>query len=144
MLKIASILGLVLMAASLVGLYAIHVLISPQPIAVILQVLAVALMVWARVTFGRRSFHASADPTAGGLVMTGPYRYIRHPIYTAACLFGWGAVVAHWSELSAALGVLLIAGAVIRILCEERLLVRSYPEYIPYRKTTKRMLPYVF
>lgn len=132
------------MAASLVGLYAIHVLISPQPIAVILQVLAVALMVWARVTFGRRSFHASADPTAGGLVMTGPYRYIRHPIYTAACLFGWGAVVAHWSELSAALGVLLIAGAIIRILCEERLLVSSYPEYISYRKTTKRMLPYVF
>jgi protein-S-isoprenylcysteine O-methyltransferase Ste14 len=144
MLKIASILGLVVMAASLVALYAIHVLISPQPIALTLQVLAVALMVWARVTFGRRSFHASADPTAGGLVITGPYRYIRHPIYTAACLFGWGAVVAHWSELSAALGVSLIAGGVIRILCEERLLVRSYPGYITYSKTTKRMLPYVF
>jgi len=144
MLKIASILGLVVMAASLVALYAIHVLISPQPLAITLQALAVALMVWARVTFGRRSFHASAEPTAGGLVMTGPYRYIRHPIYTAACLFGWGAVVAHWSELSAALGVSLIAGGVIRILCEERLLVRSYPEYITYSKTTKRMLPYVF
>jgi protein-S-isoprenylcysteine O-methyltransferase Ste14 len=41
----------------------------------------------ARVTFGRRSFHAAANPTAGGLVTTGPYRLIRHPIYTAACLF---------------------------------------------------------
>lgn len=37
-----------------------------------LQVLAVLLMVWARVTFGARSFHASAGPTEGQLVTTGP------------------------------------------------------------------------
>ncbi len=144
MLKMASVFGLFVMMAALVGLYAIGALISPQPIAITLQVLAVALMVWARVTLGSRSFHASADPTAGGLVMKGPYRYIRHPIYTAACLFGWGAVVAHWSALSAALGVLLVGGGLVRMLCEERLLTRSYPEYLEYSKATKRMLPYVF
>ena len=144
MLKMASVLGLLVMIAALVGLYAIGALISPQPIAITLQVLAVALMVWARVTFGRRSFHASADPTAGGLVTNGPYRYIRHPIYTAVCLFGWGAVLTHWSALSAALGVLLVGGGLVRMLCEERLLTRSYPEYLEYSKATKRMLPYVF
>jgi protein-S-isoprenylcysteine O-methyltransferase Ste14 len=144
MLKMASVLGLLVMIAALVGLYAIGALISPQPIAITLQVLAVALMVWARVTFGSRSFHASADPTAGGLVRTGPYRYIRHPIYTAACLFGWGGVVTHWSELSATLGVLLVAGGLVRMLCEERLLKQLYPEYLEYSKATKRMLPYVF
>jgi protein-S-isoprenylcysteine O-methyltransferase Ste14 len=101
-------------------------------------------MVWARVTFGRRSFHASADPTAGGLVTTGPYHYIRHPIYTAASLFGWGAVVAHWSAVGAALGVALTAGGLVRIMCEERLLVKAYPGYLAYSKTTKRMLPFVF
>lgn len=133
-----------MMIAGLVGLYWIGILISWQPIAITLQVLAVALMIWARVTFGRRSFHASADPTGGGLVTTGPYRYIRHPIYAAASLFGWGAVVAHWSALGVALGLLLVAGGVIRIMCEEQLLIRAYPEYIAYRKATKRMLPYVF
>jgi protein-S-isoprenylcysteine O-methyltransferase Ste14 len=144
MLKIASILGFVVMVAALVGLYLIGVLFSPQPVAITLQVLAVALMVWARVTFRGRSFHASADPTAGGLVTTGPYHYIRHPIYTAACLFGWAAVITHGSARSVALGVLLLAGALVRMLCEERLLVRSYPEYLAYSKATKRMIPYVF
>lgn len=45
-------------------------------------------MAWARLTFGRRSFHASAVPTAGGVETRGPYRFIRHPIYTAACVIG--------------------------------------------------------
>ena len=144
MLKIVSILGLLAMIAALVGLYAIGALISLHPIAITLQGIAVALMVWARVTFGRRSFHASADPTSGGLVTTGPYRYIRHPIYTAGCLFGWGGVISHWSELSVTLGVLLVVGGLVRILCEERLLTQSYPDYLAYKKATKRMLPYVF
>ena len=144
MLKMASVLGLLVMIAALVGLFAIGALLSPQPVAITLQVLAVALMVWARMTFGTRSFHATADPTAGGLVTTGPYRYIRHPIYTAACLFGWGGVVTHVTGLSITLGVALLAGGLVRMVCEERLLTQSYPEYLEYRKTTKRMLPYVF
>jgi protein-S-isoprenylcysteine O-methyltransferase Ste14 len=144
MLKIISILGLVVMIAALVGLYEIGVLFTPQPLAIALQVIAVALMVWARVTFGRRSFHAAANPTTGGLVTKGPYRYIRHPIYAAACLLGWGAIVVHWSLVSVALGVLLFLGGLARLLCEEQLVKQTYPEYLEYSKVTKRMIPYVF
>ena len=136
--------GLVLMIAALVGLYKIGVLFSAQPIAIALQVIAVALIVWARITFGRRSFHAAANPTTGGLVTTGPYRYIRHPIYTAASLLGWGAIVVHWSLLSVALGVLLFLGGLVRLVCEEQLVKQMYPEYLEYSKITKRMIPYLF
>src|SRR5205085_2695751 len=107
MLKIVSILGLIVMVVGIVGLYEIGVLFSAQPIAIALQALAVALLIWARITFGRRSFHAAANPTEGGLVRTGPYRYIRHPIYTAACLFGWAGILVHLSLASLAWGVLL-------------------------------------
>jgi len=144
MLKTISVVGLLVMIAALAVLYATGNLLSLQPIAIALQALAVALMVWARLAFGSRSFHASADPTAGGLVTTGPYRYIRHPIYTAACLFGLGGIVTHWSLLSAALGVLLFLGGLARMLCEERLVKQAYPEYVEYSKTTKRMIPFVF
>jgi protein-S-isoprenylcysteine O-methyltransferase Ste14 len=144
MLKLVSILGLLVMAAALIGLFAIDSIFSRSPIVIGLQVIAVALMIWARLTFGGRSFHASADPTAGGLVTTGPYRYIRHPIYTAACLLGWGGIVVHWSWLSVALGVALFGGGLVRMLCEERLLREAYPDYSRYSRVTKRMLPYVF
>lgn len=144
MLKVISILGLVVMIGALVGLYKIGVLFTPQPVAIALQVIAAALMVWARVTFGRRSFHAAANPTAGWLVTTGPYRIIRHPIYTAACLFGWGPILVHLSLESFALGILLLLGALMRLICEEQLVKQKYPEYIEYAKVTKRMVPYLF
>jgi protein-S-isoprenylcysteine O-methyltransferase Ste14 len=142
--KVISILGLFVMVGALIGLYKIGVLFTAQPIAIALQLTAVALMIWARVTFGRRSFHAAANPTAGGLVTTGPYRIIRHPIYTAACLFGWGPIVVHLSLITVALGILLLLGALLRMMCEEQLVKQQYPEYVEYAKVTKRMVPYVF
>ena len=144
MLKVISMLGLVVMIGALIGLYKIGVLFTAQPIAIALQLIAVGLMVWARVTFGRRSFHAAANPTAGGLVTTGPYRLIRHPIYTAVCLFGWGSIVVHWSLVSVAFGILLLLGALVRMLCEEQLVKQKYPEYVEYARVTKRMVPYLF
>ena len=144
MLKVISILGVVVMIGALVGLYKIGVLFTDQPIAIALQLIALALMVWSRITFGRRSFHAAANPTAGGLVTTGPYRIIRHPIYTAACLFGWASIVVHRSLVSVALGILLLLGALVRMVCEERLVKQQYPEYVEYAKVTKRMVPFLF
>src|ERR1044071_5780963 len=120
MLKVVSILGLIVMIAGVVGLYKIGVLFTAQPIAIALQVLAVALLIWARITFGVRSFHAAANPTAGGLVTTGPYHFIRHPIYTAACLFGWAGIIFHLSVASVAFGGVLFLGAMVRMLAEER------------------------
>jgi protein-S-isoprenylcysteine O-methyltransferase Ste14 len=144
MLKTLSLAGLLLMVVGLVGLLVIHSLFAHSPAGIAVQAAAVLLMAWARMTFGRRSFHASADPTAGGLVTTGPYRFIRHPIYTAVCLFGWAGVVSHWSALAAGLGVVMTVGALARMLCEERLVVERYPEYREYARTTKRVVPFVY
>jgi protein-S-isoprenylcysteine O-methyltransferase Ste14 len=144
MLRIASLVGLLLMVLALVGLLLSDSLLSRSPVVIAVQCAALALMVWARLTFGVRSMHAAANPTAGGLVTTGPYHFIRHPIYTAACLVGWAGMAAHWSPTSAMYGVLLFAGALIRMLCEERLVAEAFPAYRDYARVTKRMLPYVF
>ena len=143
-LKQVSLLGLLLMAVALLGLLSIKSLLASSPMGISIQVAAFCLMIWARVTFGRRSFHGAATPTPGGLVTSGPYRFIRHPIYTAACLFGWAGVLSNWSLSAGALGILLLVGALIRMLCEERLVTEAYPEYRQYARTTKRMVPYLF
>lgn len=144
MSRTISLVALLLMAIAVVGLVVRGAFFSLQPVALIAEAAAAVLMAWARLTFGQRSFHAGANPTAGGLVMTGPYRYIRHPIYTAVCLFGWAGILAHWSPVNAVLGILLFAGAVARMLCEERLIVEIYPKYRDYARATKRMVPYIF
>lgn len=100
-------------------------------------------MLWARVTFGIRSFYAAANPTHGGLVTTGPYRYVRHPIYAAVLLFVWVGVLTHISTLALSLAVLVSAATAVRISAEERLIVRRYPEYAAYAARTKRLIPLV-
>jgi protein-S-isoprenylcysteine O-methyltransferase Ste14 len=100
-------------------------------------------MIAARITFGRRSFHAAANPTAGGIVSTGPYAYIRHPIYAAAIYFVWAGAIDHASWPNAGWATLLTIGAVIRMLIEERMLVQRYPEYWEYKTRTRRILPFV-
>ena len=144
MLNSISILCFFLMVVSLGALGLLRGLISFNPLLIAVQVLAIGLMIWARVAFGHRSFHASANPTDGGLVTSGPYGFIRHPIYTAACLFTLAGVLGHLTILNLALLSLVILGAIGRLECEERLLVEDYPDYREYIKKTKRMIPGVY
>jgi protein-S-isoprenylcysteine O-methyltransferase Ste14 len=116
-------------------------LFAQSPWVIVPQTAAVLLMLWARITFGLRSFHADATPTSGGLVSRGPYRFLRHPIYAAICLFLWPGVFAHLSPLTFSLGALATAGVLLRLFCEEQLVTARYPEYRAYAQRTKRLLP---
>ncbi len=129
---------------ALLGLFYAHSLLGEGPVSISLQVAAILLMLWARVTFGMRSFHLAANPTEGGLVTTGPYRYMRHPIYAAVLLFLWTGVAANASPLSVALGLAATAMLALRIAFEERLVRQRYPEYDDYARRTKRVIPFIF
>src|SRR5438093_13425765 len=102
------------MVGALIGLFLRRALFSSSPLVIAIQIAALLLFAWARFTFRWRSFHAAANPTKGGLVTSGPYRYIRHPIYTALCLFAWPGIPAHSSWQVILLCVLMMLGAVVR------------------------------
>jgi protein-S-isoprenylcysteine O-methyltransferase Ste14 len=118
-------------------------LLANGPVSASLQVAGLLLMLWARFTFGLRSFHYAANPTQGALVTSGPYRYVRNPIYAAAWLIIWIGVAVQWSLPNACLGVVIAGGLALRIACEEQLLRATYPEYEEYAKRTKRLVPFV-
>jgi protein-S-isoprenylcysteine O-methyltransferase Ste14 len=121
-----------------------QVLLGAGPVTISIQIGAGLLLLWARLTFGLRSFHAAANPTAGGLVTRGPYRYLRHPIYAAIIYALWAGIAAHPSRAS--LGVALLASALlgVRMYAEEQLLLDVYPEYSDYARHTPRVVPYLF
>ena len=136
-------LGYIMMAGGVAALLLEHAVVSAAPAVIACQVLAVRLMLWARLTFGRRSFHLTATPTQGGLVTSGPYRFIRHPIYSSVCLFAWASSLGHPSALTVAMAALVSLGAWLRIGTEESLLLVVYPEYAAYAAKTKRVVPFV-
>jgi protein-S-isoprenylcysteine O-methyltransferase Ste14 len=143
-LKTLSKTGYLVMIGGLAGLIFMRSILSPSPIVIAVQVAALALITWARVTFGRRSFHVSADPTEGRLVTNGPYHYIRNPIYAAVCLFSWAGIAAHLSFASVGCGLLILGSTLVRISCEETLLKAHFPDYAQYAANTPRLIPFVY
>jgi protein-S-isoprenylcysteine O-methyltransferase Ste14 len=140
----SSVAGFILLLAAILSLLFREAILATGPVGFSIQILAALLMIWARLTFGIRSFHATANPTAGGLVTHGAYRYIRHPIYAAILLFLWTSVMSRLSVVDVLCGVTATAGTMLRIISEERLLIVRYPEYAEYAVRTKRLLPYIF
>ena len=119
-------------------------LFSPSPLVIAIQAAAVALNIWARLSFQRGEFRVAATPGGSAIIRSGPYHFVRHPMYAAALLFVWASVVSHLSVLTVAIGVVVTAIAIARVVVEERLLRARYPDYEAYARSTKALVPYVF
>jgi protein-S-isoprenylcysteine O-methyltransferase Ste14 len=89
-----------------------------------------------------RSF--SLVPQARSVVQTGPYRWIRHPLYLSEEIAIVGALLRYLTPLTVTVLVLHIGIQVRRILYEEDLLRRTCPEYSSYEASRWRLIPYVW
>ena len=138
-----SLLGYALMVCAALGLMVRHALLA-SGVVLAVQFVAVAVIVWARITFGLRSFHVAADPGSGPLVTTGPYRFLRHPIYAAVLYFLVAAAVSHSNPVNWLLVLAAVAGIAVRVRAEERLLRLRYPDYAAYMLQTRWLIPFVW
>jgi protein-S-isoprenylcysteine O-methyltransferase Ste14 len=142
-LRWQSILAFALMVAGIAWFVFTREILARSNLGLAIQAAAVVLMIAARVTFGRRSFHAAANTTEGGLVTNGPYRWWRHPIYSAILYFTWSTAIDHRSIPGLVAALLVTIGAVVRMYAEETFLSAAYPEYATYRARTARVIPFV-
>lgn len=106
--------------------------------------LGLAFAIWARLNIGRNWGSPMSQKVDPELVTTGPYRFVRHPIYSGILIAGLGTAAAlNWTWLIAVVlaGVYFVYSSVV----EERFLARSFPDTYPsYQRSTKRFLPFVF
>lgn len=86
-----------------------------------------------------RSF--SVLPQARTLVSTGPYRLVRHPLYTTEILANLGMAVHFGRPVHAMVLTVLMLGQVYRARREERLLCEHVPGYAEYRRRTAGLVP---
>ena len=89
-----------------------------------------------------RSF--SLVPQARSVVQTGPYRWVKHPLYLSEEIVILGVVLQYLTPATVIVLVLHISVQVCRILYEEDLLRRNFPEYSSYEASRWRLIPYVW
>jgi protein-S-isoprenylcysteine O-methyltransferase Ste14 len=89
-----------------------------------------------------RSFSLMAETRQ--LVTTGPYRFVRHPLYLAEEIALIGLFVQFASLWTALLFAVQIGFQLRRMHNEELVLSVRFPEYVAYRQTTARLIPGIY
>jgi protein-S-isoprenylcysteine O-methyltransferase Ste14 len=113
-------------------------------IGVVLGVLCVLGIYWLFSSIGRGISPTSATRQQHQLVTSGPYRWVRHPLYTvgASLFISFGLMADNW--FIATLGILAFIAMAARTPKEEANLIEKFgDEYREYMKTTGRFLPYL-
>jgi protein-S-isoprenylcysteine O-methyltransferase Ste14 len=108
----------------------------------VLILLAVALLIWARAHIrGQYSGHVEVQKEHH-LITSGPYRFIRHPSYCGLLMMSLGVAIGYASLIGLAGVLLLLPGLAYRMQVEEKLLIAQFgPAYQEYASHTKKLLP---
>lgn len=113
-------------------------------VGLVLFGLGLAFAVWARIHIGRNWGTPMTQKNEPELVTSGPYRLVRHPIYSGVILAGVGTAVGlSWLWLLAVglAGTYFIYSATV----EERFLTEQFPDAYPaYKGSTRMLVPYVY
>ena len=110
----------------------------------VLCLIGLAFAVWARVILGRNWSGVVTLKEGHELVERGPYRFVRHPIYTGILTMFFATALAQ-GHLSGFVGTLLMfASFWIKLRDEEKLMLQQFPErYADYQRRAKCIIPFV-
>ncbi len=100
--------------------------------------------VWARRHLGRNWSASVVVKEGHALVRTGPYRYVRHPIYSGLLLafLGMAVTIGEWRGLVAVL--LAWVSLAVKSRAEEKRMRETFPEYAEYARGTPAIVPLVY
>jgi protein-S-isoprenylcysteine O-methyltransferase Ste14 len=113
-------------------------------VGVILIAIGLACSVWARRHLGRNWSAHVVVKEQHALIRTGPYRRLRHPIYTGILLafLGTALTIGEWRALVAFFLMVLSFG--IKSRAEEARMLVTFPEYAEYRRESSAMIPFIW
>jgi protein-S-isoprenylcysteine O-methyltransferase Ste14 len=115
-----------------------------QLAGVVLCGLGVAFAIWARWHLGRNWSGAPSIKEGHELVMSGPYHFVRHPIYTGMLLAILGSALV-LGVVWAAVFFIFCVNFLYRIPVEEKYMMQLFPKTYPaYKKGTKSLIPFIW
>jgi protein-S-isoprenylcysteine O-methyltransferase Ste14 len=119
--------------------------IAPGLLGIIITILGLGFAVWARLHLGRNWSARPGIKVDHKLIRTGPYRFVRNPIYTGI-LFGYAGTAIVIGEFWAFVLILFVLAVLLgKIRAEEKFLLEEFGEaYVQYKKEVKGLIPCIF
>lgn len=114
---------------------------DPGVLSVLVMALGVLLGLWAIAVFGRGVTPSPLPAASASLVTRGPYRWVRHPMYTAVLLVAAGLVLEARNWIGVVVLVVLGGFFSYKARWEEGRLVATYPGYAAYAADVGRFVP---
>jgi protein-S-isoprenylcysteine O-methyltransferase Ste14 len=113
---------------------------------VILQLAGVALGIWAIKSVGENNWSVYPTPNEKSSISDSrAYKLVRHPMYTALILFFLPVAFRVDGWFSWIIYGILVFTLIVKILFEERQMIRKHPEYSEFKHVTKkRLIPYLW
>jgi len=112
--------------------------------AAIVCATGLAFALWARVTLGRNWSGIVTLKEGHELIERGPYRFVRHPIYTGILTMFFATALALGRLAGFAGTLLMFASFWIKLRDEETLMLQQFPDrYAAYRQRAKRIIPFM-
>ena len=78
------------------------------------------------------------------LIKSGPYKYVRHPIYTVVILLALIWVTGKFSYINLIVWFALIVVFIVKMDYEEKKLSEKFPEYKNYIAISKKLIPFIY
>lgn len=104
----------------------------------------VLVLAWYLARRGLKAVFGS-ERSEPGVIDSGVFKLVRHPIYTGAILFYLGAILITLSVASALFWLLIICFYILIARYEERILTKEFGEdYLKYKKKTGMLFPKLF
>ncbi len=113
-------------------------------LADVLVAAGLLIAIWARLTLGGNWSARVTLKENHELIQRGPYRVVRHPIYSGILVMILGTAILV-GQVSGFVALLLCCfGFCVKARQEEKLLTRHLPGYAEYRSRTKALVPFIW
>ena len=129
----------------LIGLLALNSNLRSNILYLLIFFLGIFVGVWAILVMQKSKLRITPDVASNAtLIKTGPYKYIRHPMYLSVLTVCLSFALSNINSLTILLFVFLFLDLFLKMNYEEKLLQKAFYNYSEYMIKTKRLIPFLY
>lgn len=143
--RVKSYLIVAIQLTALVFIFLTGSLFAREKALLITELIGIFLGLWSIFEFRKTTFRITPEVGENAiLVVSGPYRFLRHPMYTSLLLIAFSLIMDAFTNIRLIAGLILFLDVIYKAKLEEKYLARHFKNYKSYAKYTYRLIPFIY